>query len=200
MKRIYILPVLALLSFPIHAEQPEKGYRGFLEWSNDLRRPYGYQLLPSGVFDWGRSTQVHSGLSTSHGYQFNNQFFLGAGVSAELHRSNRTNHWFVPTFIQARTDQKWGIFTPFGDLRIGGYYSDSEYKGFYLSPSVGYRFNWGKKVGLNLGIGWTFTASRHDEYEISFDSDNGYTTLRPTGRRFTLTQNHFSFRIGIDFQ
>lgn len=199
MKRIYILPVLALLSLPMNAEQPEKGYRGFIEWSNDLRRPYGYQLSGTGQFDLQRSTQVHSGLSTSHGYQFNNQFFLGAGVSAELYRSNRTNNWFVPIFIQARTDQKWGIFTPFGDLRIGGYYSDSEHKGFYLSPSIGYRFNWGRKVGLNVGIGWTFTASRHDEYEEVFDSDNGYTTWEPTGRRFTLSQNYFSFRIGLDF-
>lgn len=65
MKRV-ILTILAVLMMCLIAvaRQPERGYRGLIEWSNDLRS----------MDMWGngeRTAQFYTGLSTSHGYQFN---------------------------------------------------------------------------------------------------------------------------------
>ena len=94
-----------------------------------------------------------------------------------------------------RTDQKFGKFTPFGDLRIGCHLTDGG--GFYLSPSVGYRFNWGRKVGINIAAGISLRVRKYDLYEI-IENQYGYYEYQKIGTTHHST-TFFSFRVGFDF-
>lgn len=190
MKRIYLIPILALQILPLQARQPEKGYRGFIEWSNDMRRPEYYYF--------GKETQIFSGISTSHGYQINPDLFVGAGVAIELHSNNGTQNWLVPLFAQIRTDRKWGDFTPFGDLRVGYSAVSGSDRGFFLSPSIGYRFNWGRKAGLNIGLGWTMKTYRDMQYSLVYDEVNNTPNFIENGKT-NYTSNYLTLRIGFDF-
>lgn len=68
----------------------------------------------------------------------------------------------------------------------------------FLNPSIGYRFNFGRKAGLNIGIGWSFRAIRGDIYKIDYDEEKNSMIFTPIGRK-TFTYNYLSFRIGFDF-
>ncbi len=188
-KTILIALMLALIASVANAHQPEKGYRGFIDWNNDL-------TTYTEFYHGNRVTYYYSGASTSHGYQFNPSIFLGAGISAE--RCSRNSNYIVPLFLQIRTDQKFGRLTPFGDLKIG--YSLTDGGGIYLSPTLGYRFNWGRRLGINLGLGVTVKGSKIDMYDINpeIDPSTGYLMYKYIG-----TEHHtkvmFAFRVGIDF-
>lgn len=170
----------------ICAREPQRGYRGFLEWSNDITsQKYGET--------WSK-TFYFTGLSTSHGYQFNPNLFIGAGF--ELEREIDIDTWIAPIFAQVRTDQTWGKYTPFGDLRLGYNFTDGA--GYFLSPTVGYRFNFGHKTNLNIGVGLTLRGYTADMYELSFDPQMGYYDATYIGTSHH-TKAHFTFRVGIDF-
>lgn len=192
MKKFTSTLLLSLLCcIPAIARQPEHGYRGFVEWSNDIT---SYRYDDDGT----RFSSWSTGFSTSHGYQFNPNLFLGAGIGLQGWVNNPGSD-LLPLFVQVRTDQNWNGFTPYGDLRIGGNLCDGG--GLFLSPSVGYRFNWGRKVGINLGIGLTLRGSTHDKY--SFDvitTPNGETWVegRYLGKQHQI-KPMFNIRLGIDF-
>lgn len=194
MKRsIIILAVLLSICLPLEARQPQRGYRGFFEWSNDLRSDYYASLPVGGVQFMYRQTNFFTGISTSHGYQINDKFFIGAGLGIE-HCPNIDNY-IVPVFVQGRIDLKFGKFTPFGDLRAG--VNAAEGVGMYLSPAIGYRFNWGRKSGINLGIGLSLAGYRAEHYEASWVGPDSYEIY------YIGTKHHvrpyFTFRLGIDF-
>lgn len=101
----------------------------------------------------------------------------------------------LPLYLNAHTDWKFGKFTPFGDIKLGYNFVDGG--GIYFSPSVGYRFNWGRKLGINLGVGLTVKGYKTDVYEFIVAPD-GYTTLHKTGTD-KRTQSYLTVRLGIDF-
>lgn len=186
MKRISLF--LAALSLTIIAfgRQPQRGYRGFIDWDNNLT---SYSVwIPD-----NRVTYFYSGVSTSHGYQFNPNFFLGAGLSIEYNKYS--DSFVLPVFMQFRTDQKFGKFTPFGDLRLG--FSCTDGGGLYAAPVIGYRFNWGRKAGFNIGVGLTIKGSTVDIFDIGTD-DEGYQYLKYVGHSHQ-TKLMFAFRVGLDF-
>lgn len=187
MKRLFItLAALTALTISTHARQPERGYRGFVDWNNSLR---------TSNTPFGKSTEFYTGLSTSHGYQFNPLLFVGAGVDYEYCSSISST--ICSFYLHGRTDLKFGHFTPFGDLRIG--YNVASGGGFYLSPSVGHRFDLGRKVGINLGVGLTLQAYSIDMYDTPFYDDNyGWITANKIGTDRGCAA-FFSFRVGIDF-
>ena len=191
--RRFFITLLLILSFAVgRAEQPRSGYRGFIEWSNDL---YGEK-----VADWlNPSRMVHQtnyyvGATTSHGYQINPIFFVGLGLGVE--HCSSYDRWLVPLFLQGRADFQFGRFTPFADLRAGVNVGCGV--NAFFSPTVGYRFNWGRKMGLNVGLGMSLVGYTMDVYNIFIDPDTGYAS--PVHER---TQHFydptFTFRIGIDF-
>ncbi len=98
-------------------------------------------------------------------------------------------------FLQGRADFKLGKFTPFVDARIG--YSLTDGGGIYFSPSIGYRFNWGRKLGINVGVGATIKGNKHDLFGETI-SPEGYTIYVKTGS-YRDHESYFSFRVGIDF-
>ena len=188
-KNRLIALLTAFIALGAFARQPEKGYRGFIDWNNDFTSYT--EFLPG-----NKKIYYYSGISTSHGYQFNSNLFLGAGLSVEHCR--RDNSYIVPLFLQIRTDQKFGRFTPFGDLRAG--YSLTDGGGIYISPSVGYRFNWGRKLGINIGFGVTIKGSKIDMYDINpeVNPETGYLSYKYIGTAHN-TKTMFAIRLGIDF-
>lgn len=188
MKRILLITV-ALLSISVctYARQPQKGYRGFIDWTNDVRSMEGF---------FTRYTILYTGLSTSHGYQWNPWLFTGAGLNLEYHHG--TGSGIASAFFQGRTDLKFGKFTPFGDVRLG--YNFSEDGGVYFSPNIGYRFNWGRKVGVNLGVGITLITYKLPIYEITCEPEADYTYCdgHYIGKKL-WSSVMFSFKVGIDF-
>lgn len=176
------------------ARQPERGYRGFVDWNNDLTWYTTYDMGSSML----KTSELYyySGVSTSHGYQFNPHLFFGAGVGVESYVY--ADEYIVPVFLDVRTDQKFGGFTPFADLRIGASLTDGG--GFYLSPSIGHRFNWGRRVGLNLALGFTLKTGKIDVFNIT-PVDNifgSYWDMQYIGQK-TRTKMMFAVRLGIDF-
>lgn len=194
MKRTILL-VLAIIAF-IHAaeaRQPKRGYRGFLEWSNSVRSDKFGVIDLYGNLNMERQGSFYTGFTTSHGYQINPMFFVGAGLGME--RCGKLDNWVAPIFLQGRIDLKLGKFTPFGDLRLGA--NVAEGAGIYISPTIGYRFNWGRKMGVNLGAGLTLAGYRAEHYEGTMTGPDSYEIQYVGTRRHIRT--YFSFRLGIDF-
>ena len=107
MKRILIICLLGLMSCSIMAKQPQKGYRGFIYWNNDI---YSYKTAIGGFKDY------YTGVSTSHGYQINPWIFAGAGIDIEYFKTGQS--YILAPYADIRTDLKFGKFTPFVDVMI----------------------------------------------------------------------------------
>lgn len=193
MKRLLIFAAAVLLILPVSARLPKRGYRGFVEWSNSLRSEKFMEWNMAGIAGSYRENTFYTGLTTSHGYQINPMFFVGAGFGME--RCTTYDNWVAPLFLQGRIDLKFGKFTPFGDLRIGA--NIAEGTGVYFSPSIGYRFNWGRKVGINIGAGLTLAGYKVDHYEGTVTGPDSYE-IYYVGRRSHM-RAYFSFRLGLDF-
>ena len=194
MKRTILL-VLAIIAF-IHAaeaRQPKRGYRGFLEWSNSVRSDKFGVMDLYGNINMERQGSFYTGFTTSHGYQINPMFFVGAGLGME--RCGNLDNWVAPIFLQGRIDLKLGKFTPFGDIRLGA--NVAEGAGNYISPTIGYRFNWGRKMGVNLGAGLSLAGYRAEHYEGIVTGPDSYE-IQYVGTKRHI-RPYFSFRVGIDF-
>ncbi len=188
MKRLIIsIFTLVIFSLGLYARQPERGYRGFIDWSNTLRSDKVW-------LGTGRYTTYYTGISTTHGAQLNNWLFIGGGIDFE-HYSDQDSNLFTP-FIEGRADLLFGKFTPFGDIRIG--YNLTNTGGIYFSPSIGYRFNWGRKMGINVGVGLSLIGYSLDRYDYTINPDGYYVITGPYGKIHKCNA-YFSFRIGIDF-
>lgn len=174
-----LLILIGLSIIPTFGRQPQRGYRGFvdIEGSTYFYTDYFGKQAISGI-----------GASTTHGYQFNPHLFVGGGLSI-------VGNNILPVYIAARTDWKFGIFTPFADLKLG--YNMLDGGGVFFSPSVGYRFNWGRKVGINLGAGLTVKGFKADLYNVVTDSD-GYSTWVKFGEG-SFKRTYLTIRLGIDF-
>ena len=191
MKRIIFILLALSFSMGVFAKQPQRGYRGFIEWSNGIR---SYET-------WiGSSTDYFTGISTSHGYQIIPWVYAGVGVDFEVNKEENWTCYILAPFFDVRSDMKFGKFTPFVDARIGYNFSNdgggvtitSKEGGVYFSPHIGYRFNWGRKIGVNIGLGLTL---------IGYDGRYQHI-ITPSGPAIGGKggcDKYFSFRLGIDF-
>ncbi len=184
-----IISLLAVSAIALSgmARQPQRGYRGFIDWSNSVRTE---DVWGNGF----RSTWYYTGFSTTHGYQIDSRFFVGIGFDLE-HCSSYSDN-MAAVFVDGRTDLKFGKFTPFGDLRVG--FSMTDGGGLYFSPTIGYRFNWGRKVGVNIGAGLTLKGVTYDHYDIIFNPD-GYVVIGNRVGKSHEYKPYFTFRVGFDF-
>ncbi|MDE6358048.1 MAG: hypothetical protein K2L29_00450, partial [Duncaniella sp.] len=113
MKRLLFIFVI-FLSLAAEARQPSRGYRGFIEWSSSLRsEKFGLFDFNGNLYTYRQNT-FYTGLTTSHGYQIDSMFFIGAGLGME--RCGSIVNWVAPVFLQGRVDLKFGKWTPFGDI------------------------------------------------------------------------------------
>ena len=188
MKKLFFAILVVLLCAPMgYAREPKRGYRGFFDIDACICA-FEYDE------DWHPAIWA-AGLSTSHGYQINNNWFVGAGVMFEPYLN--FGGGIVPFFAEGRFDKTWGKFTPFADVRLGYAINDGAGDGVYFSPTVGYRFNFGHKVNINIGLGLNFRSmtQRYEAYwrdpatNISYNYKESYTS----------TRSMFNFRVGFDF-
>lgn len=120
MKKLFILLVSVLLfSFNCSAQSISSGnYKGYVD--------AGYSI-GIGDYEFGRVE-----INTSHGYQFNPYFFLGAGVGLHFMPSYETSGMDIPldvrdskvdipVFANIRSHFSKGKFAPFADLKGGTY-------------------------------------------------------------------------------
>lgn len=180
MKTRLIILLTALCAFAAQAREPQRGYRGFADF--DLY--YFREKTPW----YSNSDYLYLSVSTSHGYQFNPHLYIGAGFT--FGGDN-----MLPFYVNARTDWKFGKFTPFGDVKLG--YNLTGGGGVFFSPSIGYRFNWGRKLGINLGVGYTLKGYNSPVYQI-IESPDGYQIIEEIGTK-NRNQSYFTVRLGIDF-
>lgn len=186
MRKIVLFLFLITISFALSAKQPQRGYRGFVDWNNSLR-----------IYEWsgiGRTTDYFTGFSTSHGYKVNPWIFAGAGFNFEYFSTARD--YIIAPFFDFRSDFKFIKFTPFADARIG--YSCTDGGGIYFSPFIGYRFNWGRKVGINVGVGITLKGYKSDIVDIEYNPELGGWDVEYLGMERKV-ETFLSFRIGLDF-
>lgn len=146
-----------------------KGYRGMVD--------VGY-VMEVGGFDDSRVE-----LTTSHGYQFNSFFFLGAGLGF--------SYWIdseivsIPIFADFRFDIPTGsIGNPYFDLKFG--YSpwdiQGKYgymKGSYGNISFGTRFVLGRKIAINTSLGYQFQGVDVRTKVTSYYGSYYYTKTSP---------------------
>lgn len=184
MKRLILISLMTVFTFVTNAQELRRGYRGFIDWTGSIA-PMEYTLE-------NRKTAFFTGASTSHGFQFNRNFYLGAGFGIE--NSSKFHHWTAPLFAEAHTDQYWGKLTMFGSMRIGINCFDGG--GFYLSPTIGYRQHIFKKLNANFGIGLTLISLNNPKFKREFGSNQQSTVFAWTEHKPKL---FFSFRVGIDF-
>lgn len=174
-----------------YAKEPQRGYRGF----TDLDVTTGPASFSghNDALDWN----YYIGVSTSHGYQFNNHVFLGGGVNISFGHPG----CLIPVFVDFRYDTSLRKLNPFGDIRVG--YNIEANGGLYVSPTVGHRFNISKKTNFNLGIGMTFRGHVHDKYKV----ESTYIGGDPNNLSINMTSDGktqhiyslFTIRLGFDF-
>ncbi|MBO5029303.1 MAG: hypothetical protein J6C59_06790 [Muribaculaceae bacterium] len=182
MKKTLLCLALATTALTASAREPQRGYRGFVDFSNSITH-FGS--------DYEKTTYWNAGFSTTHGYQFNHNLFVGAGLAMEFNDFD-----ILPLFAAVRYDRTFGRFTPYAELRAG--YNCANGGGIYFSPTVGYRFNWGRKANINVGLGLSVWGYSYDRYYVDMDYENSAFIIEYMGRGNSVKPS-FSFRIGVDF-
>ena len=130
-----------------------KGYKGFVD--------FGY-IVDLSDYD---ANKVE--ISTSHGYQFNNYFYLGGGVAADFYTD--ADLIAVPIFVDFRANFINKKVTPFADIKTG--YSVGDVEGLYVSTGIGVRFSLKGKKALNLKLEYNYQQYDYyySGYYISYD-------------------------------
>lgn len=186
-RKILLFIAACIMAFSANARDPQRGYRGFVDWENTIGNT-DYTSNSDGSNY--RECAWMSGISTSHGYQFNSHIFLGIGAAFVF---MPMVDGILPVFVNFRYDYSHRKFRPFGDFRIGYNF----YNGFYMSPTIGYRLNWGRKVNLNFGLGVTVCGkTKNIGTPIPSDSPEGFSY---SWEKKNYADTFFTLRIGIDF-
>lgn len=147
-----------------------RGYKGFVD--------AGY------LFDVSDNDANKFEIATSHGYQFNNYFFVGGGLAVDYYTDLELTS--VPVFANFRANFINNKVTPFGDVKLG--YTAGDIEGVYFSLAVGARVALAKKMALNFRLelaaqGWDY----EEYYSYSYGGNYGssrydeYTTLSNIG-------------------
>ena len=119
-------------------------------------------------------------MTTSHGYQFNPYFFIGAGTG--LCYWTDPEEFGVPVFIDLRTDiPTESKISPFVDLKLGTDASTSKFC-HYGNLAIGCRIALVKQLAFNVSLGYQF-----QKYEAG------------KKHKETFTTNGISIKAGIEF-
>ena len=119
-----------------------------------------------GFFDFGYTVGVGSygegriALSTTHGAQIIPHLFVGAGMG--FNYFHESGAWNMPLYADFRTNFLKGKITPFLDFRLG--YSVGDASGFYMAPTIGCDFGFGKKSGFSVALGYEFQKAEYYYY------------------------------------
>lgn len=177
------------------------GYRGFAE--------IGY--TPAA----GNWKDDRLNLTTSHGYQVNPYFFVGAGVGVfyfidkwpkefifdmskvtgvnDLPTDQKKGNIAVPVFLNLRAYFMDSNISPYFDAKVG--YSPFDLKGFFANPSFGVSYGVTDRIALNLGVGYEMFNVKIKNYKLSPIPDRkGFKTSSEN-----KTLSGISLRFGVEF-
>ncbi len=129
----------------------KRGYVGFLEQSNAF------------AFQDGMSTFA---LATTHGCQFNENVYVGAGLSLLWNK----NAFVAPIYTAFRYNFTEKKILPFGQLRLGYYIGEGS--GQYADAAFGLRFGTPRKFAFSVMIGASYLTTLKDVIYV-YD-ENGY--------------------------
>jgi hypothetical protein len=165
-------------------------YRGFVD--------AGY-TVGIGDYEFGRFE-----VNTSHGYQINPYFYVGAGVGfhfmpsyetpdMDIPLDKRDSKVDIPVFANARINFSKSKVTPFIDAKGGTYVTNNG--GLYVNGSAGIRIACNGKQAINIMVGYTLEKL---EFETFWKFNNTHSmsyTRKPT----TYETEGVSLKIGYEF-
>lgn len=157
--------------YRVTARNTLKGYKGFVD--------AGY------IFDTSDNNASKFSISTSHGYQFNNYLFLGAGMAIDCYTDADESKFGVPIFANFRANFINKKITPFADLKSG--YSIGDINGTYVALGLGVRFTLQNKMALNLRMEYNYLQHQLGDY-------NGYYVYDDY-----MDIDGIGFKIGLEF-
>lgn len=137
----------------VSAKEPTRGYRGFVDMNAEaLFKKKSYYGSHDIVFSV-------SGITTTHGFQFNNNFFVGGGSGIIVATSNYEYFSLAigcPVYALGRFDWKISKVPLFADLKLGSYLQLGDrpfFNTLYINPSLGFRLPLSQKIAFNIGAG-----------------------------------------------
>ena len=99
-EKILIILTILLATLSSEALQPRHGYRGFLSGAAACEaKKFAYPGINGNLMMYRENT-FYTGFSTSHGYQINPMFFIGAGLGMENAQAWITG-WHLSLFKDA---------------------------------------------------------------------------------------------------
>lgn len=154
MKKILVFLIFSIVGFCANAQTLDgKRYRGYVD----------FIVSPGNDGVYHDINTLGFGGMTSHGYQFNQHIFLGAGMGVQYYRfDNFTSGTAVPVFGNFRANFTKTRVSPYFDAKIG--YSVVDVKGVFISPSFGIRFGMKNNVGINLQVGYSLQGYKYSGY------------------------------------
>lgn len=143
-----------------------RGYHGFIDagWIVDCDDDHNDD-------DCGGDTYSRYEISTTHGYQFNNIIFLGAGLAMNYYPDIDLTG--VPVYMNFKVNFAKSKITPYFDLKYG--YSLGDIDGDYISLGFGMRFGITSHFAINLRTEYNYIDYNYDDYDDWwFDGINGF--------------------------
>ncbi|MBQ0080118.1 MAG: hypothetical protein KBS95_01015 [Alistipes sp.] len=141
----------------------------------------GYKGEISVAYGFGISNSAnHFALSTTHGYQFDQSFFLGLGVESTVFEKCT----FVPIFATLKYFPINGEkrIAPFASCRFGyGIFASADDDidngnckgGFYTNPSIGLQFGVGKNDhAIEFSVGYTYQNASYKNFNVTTKGQN----------------------------
>ena len=192
MKKLIILLIAALLPIvataadtvsdnsPLTKKEQRRtlrGYKGFVE--------AGAILNIETVTLWSDFNANHLDLITSHGYQFNNFFYLGGGTGLSGYLQKGV---LVPFFGNIRVNFLNGPITPVCDIKGG--YSVGRFHGGFYSIDLGLRVKLKTKNAIYVMLGLMY---QNDDDPTEHWIKDGFCIIDD------LTNAGLSLRIGYEF-
>ncbi len=158
--------------YSVDGRGAKKGYRGFFELGNTIGT--------------GSNGDTRVEIYTSHGYQFNPYFFIGAGIGITYY--NQADVVMAPIYGYLRCDFLNNSITPFVDFKVG--YTIGQYDGVFTEPSLGCRIAVSNKSALSLSLGYA-SQMVHINYLV--------ISPFPTVYQTTCNDGGFLIKLSFDF-
>lgn len=185
MKKTILTIIMAIFAFTAFAQNEEtqvripSGYQGFLEYGNSWH-----------VFDKGMPNTI--GLSTTHGFYFNNKMFMGIGIGFDA----CSEIGLFPIYANLRyVMTNKSTVSPVLSLRLGSYISENV--GTYGDFAFGVRFASKRDFAVSVMAAATYydkmTYTIWEEYQDA----EGYWQSGRVDK--TVNPSSISLRIGIEW-
>lgn len=224
MKKLILLLALALSSYGAVA-QTHRGYRGFFDIGHSFVSSkgtsyYEYYDDVEDIHEDAKCINTLSNicmLSTTQGYQFTPNFFLGVGagisfwkekwtIISEIYYGDGVSmtdtrlYDIVTGYIETRIDiPTTGRISFFGTNKIGiaslyctgNYKTNTKKNSLYFAPGFGFRYQLNSRIGLNCCLSYQYYQFHRKEFD---------EWISPWDDSFKLKDEGFALTIGIDFQ